>query len=81
MPMPPPASKERKKLQERIESGEFTLGKTVVKQEHTTYKVTPDSNLIATTTKYFARKIKDIREKLLSKHEALGVLRANDDFK
>ena len=82
MPMPPPANKERKKLQERIENGEFTLGNRVVEQEYTTYKVTPDSNLIATTTKYFARKIsiKDIREKLLSKHEALGVIRANDDL-
>ena len=81
-PMPPPATTERQKLKERIESGKFTLGEEVVEQEYTQFRVTSQAELTVTKTKISARKIslKDIRKRLLTKHENLGVLRVNEDF-
>lgn len=74
--MPPPATTERQKLNERIESRQFTLGEEVAEQEHTQFRVTPQAELIATKTNISARKIPlaDIQKSLLSKHAKLYVL-------
>ena len=66
---------------ERIEEGEFTLGKEVVEKEYTQFSVTPQSTLIATKSRITARKIPltEIRRKLLHRHETLGLVRANND--
>ena len=83
MPMPPPAKVERKKLQQRILNGEFTIGEEVVEQESTQMSITPDSDIVQTTTTFSARKVPllKIRKKsILAKHEKLGLLRATEDL-
>ena len=82
MPMPPPAKIERQRLQDRIEKGEFMLGEEVVEQENVQFKVTSDSDIVATQTKFSARKIPllEIRKKILAKHEKMGLVRINENF-
>ena len=82
MPMPPPAKVERKKLQQRILNGEFTIREEVVEQESTQMSITPDSDIVQTTTTFLARKapLLKIRKSILTKHEKLGLLRATEDF-
>ena len=78
VPMPPPATTERKKLTEREESGEFTLGDEVVEQEYTHFYVTPQAEIAATQSKISARRITlvDIRKKLLRKQCSMQTFEA-----
>ena len=46
VPMLPPASKEKQKLKQRIDRGEFMLGQEVVEREYTQFSVTPKSELV-----------------------------------
>ena len=78
VPMPPPATTERKKLTEREESGEFTLGDEVVEQEYTHFRVTPQAEIAASQSKISARRITlvDIRKKLLRKQCSMQTFEA-----
>jgi len=82
VPMPLPASKEKEKLKQRIDQGEFMLGQEVVEREYTQFSVTPESELVTKNRTVTARKIplRDIREKCLRKHETLGLLRVKENF-
>lgn len=80
--MPPPASKEKEKLKQWIDQGEFMLGREAVEREYTHFSVTPESELVTKNRTVTARKIplRDIREKCLRKHETLGLLRVKENF-
>lgn len=73
---------EKEKVKERISSGEIAIGNEVVQPSYNKYSINPDTQAIQLNRVSFsARKIpiNQIRERLLQKHEELGVIRKNSD--
>ncbi|KAL5510055.1 hypothetical protein EMCRGX_G005525 [Ephydatia muelleri] len=70
-------------LQKYVESGKLLVGEKVVETKYTTYKVdaTDTSKVVEASSCVFAHKIRllDIRQKLLKKHEDLGLIRNKPD--
>ena len=78
----PTAIHEKEKVQERITSGEIVIGDEVVPSSYSYYSVNSETQMVCTNTvKKSARKIplQHIREKLLEKHEKLGIIRNDSD--
>ena len=75
-PMYCPVQKLKKKVSDRIESGNIPIGKEVVRTAYCRYTV-HQGELRQESTEVYGRKIPllEIRERLLKKHEELGVLR------
>ena len=81
IPMFPTTTHEKKKVQQRIDSGDIALGNEVVPSCHY-YSVNSDTQVLqANKVRSSGRKIPllQIWEKLLQKHEKLGVVRPNND--
>lgn len=82
MPMYPTVTKETTKLHKRIMTGEIVIGDEVVPTTYDYYSVDPETHILhANTVKVSARRIplQKIREKLLEKHEKMGIMRDNSD--
>lgn len=82
MPMYPTVEHEKDKLQEHITTGEILIGDEVVPTTYNYYSVDSEAHTLQINTeKISARRIplKHIRERLLKKHENMGVLRENCD--
>ena len=82
MPMYPTVMHEKAKLQERITTGEIVIGEKVVPTTYDYYSVDSETHALqANTVNICARRIplQHIREKLLEKHEKMGILRDNSD--
>lgn len=75
VPMLPTARSEMEKLKKRIQDGDISVGDAIVPRECTQYKVTDDLKRTTETSTVFARKIplRDVRERLLKKHESQGL--------
>ena len=82
-PMAKPTKHHRLELKKQIESGKLLLGDKVVETQHTNYKVdvTDTRKVVETSNSVYAHKIRllDIRQKLLTKHEELGLIRNKPD--
>ncbi len=80
--MQKPVQYHKKQLSAKVESGEILTGREVVETTCSRYKVNKDDHSITeTTTTFCARKIEllDIRKKMLSKHEKMGIIRNCSD--
>ena len=81
-PMHRPSIFHKKKLDELLQSGEVEQGSTVVPTTITSFNFRTNSNtIVETTSTVYARKISlhQIRERLLKKHEDLGLVRGYTD--
>ena len=79
-PMPHHSAFQRKQLFAKVESGEVIQGESVVPVSVPSLTVNkPDKQVVQTMTEVFAKKIPllDIREKLLIRHEKLGIIRTD----
>ena len=77
-PMYPTVVSEHHKIQQRIESGDIEIGKEIVTTTQTRYSVDKSTkSVVIDEVEVSARKIPltQIRQNLLKKHEALGVIR------
>ena len=82
VPMYPPVKQERRKLMERMKNGEIEIGEEVVPSSYHSYSVDPIThNLHMNTVSVTARKIPliEIRQRLLKRHEDLGIMQNNSD--
>eukprot|EP00731_Ephydatia_muelleri_P013993 Em0007g1303a len=82
-PIAKPIKHHISELKKQVESGKLLVGEKVVETKYTTYKVdaTDTSKVLEASSCVFAHKIRllDIRQKLLKKHEDLGLLRNKPD--
>ena len=82
VPMFPTVMHEKAKLEERITTGEIAIGDEVVPTTYDYFSVNSETHTLqANTVNISARRIplKHIRERLLNKHEEMGILRDNSD--
>jgi len=66
----------------KVTSGEIQIGREIVQTTYSSYTTDPSALSISETTKQISAReipIKHIRQKLLRKHEKLGIIRNNPD--
>ena len=82
-PIAKPIKHHISELKKQVESCKLLVGEKVVETKYTTYKVdaTDTSKVLEASSYVFAHKIRllDIRQKLLKKHEDLGLIRNKPD--
>jgi len=77
-----PVHKQKQKLANKVTSGEIQIGREIVQTTYSSYTTDPSTLSISETTKRISAReipIKHIRQKLLNKHEKLGIVRNNPD--
>ena len=82
-PMYQPVKKQKDKVTQKVNSREILLGNEIVPTSYTTFRMDTETNSITEVTKdIHAREIPiwDIRKKLLTKHEQLGITRDYPDI-
>ncbi len=81
-PTYPTVKREKKKVQDRIQAGEISIGKEVVPYTVTRFKVDAENHhIVRQEQQISARKIPlvEIRRRLLERHEDLGIIRGLTD--
>ena len=81
-PMHQPVHKQKQKVANKVTSGEIQIGRGVVQTSYSSYAIDPSTLSISETTKQTSAReipIIHIRQKLLEKHEKLGIIRNNPD--
>lgn len=82
LPMHKPIAYQKQRIKEKMQRGELTVGQEVVTSEYSRYRLDSTSNIIVEEKdRICARKIPflEIRQKLLKKHEELGIIRGQPD--
>ena len=81
-PMFKPAKVQKHHVNEKIQSGDITIGVPITESQHTTFQVDKvNKKVVEKSVSIAARLIslKEIREKLLKKHQDMGIIRGYTD--